>query len=279
MTSEKTHVSAPDRTRLLLRTWMPDGQPRAVIVVVHGLGEHGGRYEHVGTRLAESGYLVRCVDLRGFGASDGSRAYVDRFDVYLQDLNSQVRDARASGVPVVVLGHSLGGLIAYAFARSGDMSPPDLLVLSSPALGANVPWAKKLAARVLSRIAPRLSIPNHLKGDQLSRDPEVGVAYFSDPLVYEKTTARLGAEMLGAMGVASAAPGPLKMPTLVMHGSDDTIVPPEMSAPLAGVAGVKRVVFEGFRHESFNEEGGEAALSTLIDGLDERLGEAQETPA
>lgn len=253
-------VTAPDGTRLLLRTWCPGGDPRAAIVLIHGLGEHSGRYEHVGAHLAKAGFTVRAIDLRGFGASDGRRAYVASFDDYLADIEPHVIDLRDLELPVVMIGHSLGGLVALRFVQEARAAV-DLLVLSAPMIDAVIPSRKRTAAAILGALLPRLTLPNDFNGDQFARDPAVGEAYFADPLVVHRTTLGLGAELLATMKAARS--GGVDLPTLVVHGSDDALVPAAVSEPLAALPNVERVVFPGFRHESFNEDGGIEALQTV----------------
>ncbi len=262
---------APDGTTLLRRKWPATGTGRAAVLLVHGLGEHSGRYGHVGEHLAAHGLTVQALDLRGFGGSQGTRAYVEHFDDYLDDLAGEVRSLREPGVPVVLFGHSLGGLIALSYVGS-DRPRPDLLVLSAPALEANLSGIKKLAARVLGRVAPKLALPNDITGAQLSRDPSVGEAYFADPLVVTATTTRLGAESLGAMAAArDRLVDGIGIPTLVLHGGADTLVPTASSEALGRLEGVERIVFDGFRHECHNEEGGTVMLRVLTEWLDHRI--------
>jgi len=265
-----TRVATTDGVGLLLRSWEPAVEPRAVIVIIHGLGEHSGRYRHVGQGLADRGFRALAIDLRGFGQSDGKRAFVEDFDEYLTDTGVAVEVALDGGLPVVLLGHSLGGLVALRYAQ--EREGPDLLVLSAPALDAAIPVVKRAAAHMLRRILPGFSLPNAITADQLSRDPAVGEAYFADPLVHIKTTAALGGAFLGAMAKARA--GTVPVSTLVIHGEADTLVPPAFSEPLTDHAGVDRVTFPGFRHESFNEQGGVEAISAVADWIDRKLGQA-----
>jgi acylglycerol lipase len=261
---------APDGVELFTRTWAPDGDARSAVVLVHGLAEHGGRYIHVGEALADRGHHVRVTDLRGFGRSEGRRAWVRRWDDYLDDLAGDVEAQREVGAPVVIAGHSLGGLLALSYALS-DRPHPDLLVLSTPALDADLPAAKKAMARVLGAILPRVSVPNGLKGHQLSRDPLVGEEYFADPLVHTRTTLRLGREGLRAGDRARARLADLAIPTLVIHGSHDPIVPPHISRPLERLQVVERVELHEHRHESFNEEGGHEAIDTVASWIEKKV--------
>jgi alpha-beta hydrolase superfamily lysophospholipase len=259
-----------DGLGLFTRHWQASGKARSAVVLVHGIAEHSGRYEHVGSGLAARGHDVRATDLRGFGGSDGRRAGLERWEDYLDDLVGDIVAARAIGVPVVLLGHSLGGLVAASYALS-DRPPPDLLVLSAPAIDAAIPLYKKVAARVLGRIAPHKEIGNGLDGSQLCRDPSVGERYFADPLTYPRTTLGLGRAALLAGERARRELSTLRIPTLVIHGGADSIVPPPISAPLGDLPGVQRVLFPSFRHESFNEDGGAAAIALVGDWIESQV--------
>jgi len=265
--AETTTRTAPDGTELFTRLTTPD-TPRATVVLVHGIAEHGGRYDHVARQYAEAGLAMRVTDLRGFGRSAGTRAFVGAFDDYADDLIDDVAAARSAGLPVILHGHSMGGLIALRYALS-NRPAPDLMVVSGPALGAGVPAVKRGAAHVLSRLAPRFSQPNKLNGEQLAHDPSVGEAYFADELVHARTTARLGSELFKAMKSTAASLPSLDVPTLVLHGAADTIVPPASSAPLGELPGVERVLMPDLRHEVHNE--GPEAIDTAIGWIEERL--------
>jgi alpha-beta hydrolase superfamily lysophospholipase len=270
VTAFTSRRQAGDGTSLLTREWTAAGNARSAIVLVHGLAEHSGRYEHVGRGLAARGHRVRATDLRGFGESGGRRAWVDGWEDYLDDLSDDITAARQLGLPVVLLGHSLGGLIATSYAIS-DRPGPDLLVLSSPAIDADLPAYKKFMARILGVVIPTASIDNGLKGGQLSRDPLVGEAYFADPLVHTRTTLRLGREALLAGENARSRLSELDIPTLVIHGARDPIVPPAISRPLDALDLVHRVELAEHRHECFNEEGGNQAIDTVASWIEERL--------
>ena len=257
-----------DDITLATRHWAV-ADPRAAIVLVHGLAEHTGRYDHVADRFASRGFDVRGTDLRGFGRSGGDRAYVEDFSEYTTDLANDITAARDLGVPVVLLGHSLGGLIAILYATE-DHPQPDLLVLSAPAVDAELPRVKALAAKALGRVLPRLKVSNGLKAEQLSRDPTVGERYFADPLVFPKSTVRLATAFMDAAERARDSLERIAQPTLVVHGGSDTIVEPRFSEPVGRLPGATRVVFNGFRHESFNEEGGTLAATTIADWISDQ---------
>ena len=199
MTSSAATVPARDGTSLNERYWPAVGETRGSVLMVHGLAEHSGRYERTGTILAATGLEVAAFDLRGFGASEGRRAYVSSWDVWLDDVEDRLGAlrARAGGRPVVLLGHSMGGLVCLTYAES-ERSQPDLLVLSSPWLADRQPEWRRTAARILGRLVPTLSVANGFDGSTLSRDPAVGAEYRVDPLAHHRTTVGLGREVLAA---------------------------------------------------------------------------------
>jgi acylglycerol lipase len=276
-TSETATVPARDGTELLVRHWAATGEPWASILIVHGLAEHSGRYEHVGRQLAAAGLEVDAYDQRGFGGSAGLRAYLDRWSQNHDDLEQRLAAVRsaAGGRPVVLFGHSLGGLIAVGYVLAEPARPlPDLLVLSAPALESTIPPWKRLMARVLGTLAPRLEIKNALDGSILSRDPSVGERYLADPLNHHATTTRYGALAIAEQARVRRALSRLSIPTLVYHGEDDHLVPTVASAPLAGVPGVVRRTWPGLRHESHNEPDGPAVIADVIAWLRETVGSA-----
>ncbi len=245
-------LEAVDGTVLFTRRWRAN-PPRAVVLIVHGLGEHSGRYGHVGGFFADRGLETVAFDLRGHGRSGGSRVDIDDFTTYLQDL-AKVIDTEVvpMDLPWVLYGHSMGGLIG-ALHLEGTERQPTAAVLSAPALDADVPPPLKIAAEVFGRVAPGLRFPNSINGEQLSRDPRVGEAYFADPLVETKTTARFGRGLFAAQRRAREAIDAIALPTLVVHGAEDELVPPSASAPLAAVEGIERKLLPGLRHEVHNE--------------------------
>ncbi|MEO8228688.1 MAG: lysophospholipase [Chloroflexota bacterium] len=266
MTSTIATVPARDGVSLGERTWPAVGDSRGSVLIVHGLAEHSGRYERTATILAATGLDVAAFDLRGFGASSGRRAYVSSWEVWLNDVEDRLTAsrARAGGRPVILLGHSMGGLVCLSYAESGR-SQPDLLVLSSPWLADGLPEWRRAAARVLGRLVPTLSVPNGFDGTTLSRDPTVGEAYRVDPLAHHRTTVGLGRAVLAAQERAVAELDRLRVPTLVTHGAADPLVPVASSAVLAALPGVDRKVYPGLRHETLNEpEGPQVAADIAV---------------
>ena len=261
----------------LQRRWRPaepypgSGEsPRSAVVLVHGIGEHSGRYDNVGRHLAGQGHDVLAFDNRGFGQSGGRRGHVESFDDYLDDVEDLVIERRQLGAPVVLIGHSLGGLIAASYVAR-HRPPPDLLVLSSPALAADVPRWHRLAAPLLSRVAPRLFVKSDIDGALLSSLPAVQIAYRDDPLRVRGATARLGKETFDVMAETTAAIDRLTIPCYVLHGVDDALVPIAASEPLAALSNVTYRRWAGLRHECFNEAEQGEVLSELANWLDGAL--------
>lgn len=263
------------RTRdgLDLRTygWPPAaGTGRAHLLLVHGLAEHAGRYPRVTSQLPGAGIAIHSYDQRGFGRSGGHRAYVDRWSQYHDDVEDRLSDVRvaADGLPVVLYGHSMGGLIALGYVLADPPRPlPDLLVLSAPAIDAAVPAWKRRLAPVLGATVPRFAVANRIPKGALSSDPAVEAAYHADPLNAHGTTAHLGAELLREQGRVKEAlrrGGPLPVTTYVLHGADDPIVPESATRSLEGRANVTRRVYRGLHHETHNEPSGAAVIDDTI---------------
>jgi acylglycerol lipase len=255
-------IAARDGKSLALRHWPATGAPRASLLIIHGLGEHGGRYERAAGIFARAALDTWALDLRGFGASGGRRAYVERMDVWLDDLADRLAALRDLGPPVVLLGHSVGGLVCLRYAES-DQPQPDLLVLSAPAVAGNVPAWKQVLARALGAVAPTVAVKNAIDGSVLSRDPAVGADYLADPLNVHSTTTRLGAVLFGAQGPAIADRARIRVPTLVIHGGADHLVPTASSEVFGGLPGVERWVYSGLAHETFNEPEGPQVVADV----------------
>jgi alpha-beta hydrolase superfamily lysophospholipase len=271
--AEVQHVAARDGTPLAVRHWpVPSGEPWATLMLVHGLAEHSGRYEHVGAQLAEAGIDAYALDLRGFGASGGPRASVERWSQLHDDVEERVVAIRAMapGRPMVLFGHSLGGLISLGYVLDGR-ARPDLLVLSAPAVGAKIPRSQRILIGVLSRIAPGVLLPNRVDVDDLSSNPEVRGRYLSDPLNQHKSTVRFARAGLAEQRRVAASLHRLSIQTLVIHGGDDRLVPPAASVPLEDLPGVTRRVYPGLRHELHNEPDGRRVVNDVIAWIRERV--------
>jgi len=259
----------PDFGTELIRDWAPTGPATAHIVLVHGIAEHCGRYERTGQLLADAGFHVRGFDLVGAGGSGGRRWDIDDWSKYHDQVQTHVEWARAQGGSVVLMGHSLGGAIALGYLLS-DRPRPDLGVLSAPALVGGAPWQRAVAP-MLAKVAPKAAIPNRVVGEHLSRDPNVAEAYFADPLVVTKSTARFGANAFAELDRLNAELGSLDVPTLVIHGGEDVLVPTESSEELGEVECVERKVYEGLRHETLNEPEGPEVVADIVAWINDKL--------
>jgi acylglycerol lipase len=270
--SQVDHVAARDGTLLRIRHWpVPTGEPWASMLLIHGLAEHSGRYEHVGAQLAKAGIDAYAFDLRGFGGSGGQRASIDRWSQLHDDLEERLVAVRAVAPdrPLVLYGHSLGGLIALGYVLDGR-ARPDLLVLSAPAIKATVPAWQRLMVGSLRRVAPGMLVANRLEGEVLSRDPAVAVMYFADPLNQHKSTVRFAHAAFAEQRRVSAALDRLSMQTLVVHGGSDRLVPTATSEALEGRPSVTRQVYPELRHECHNEPEGPQVIADIIGWVRER---------
>lgn len=269
MSSTTTQVTSRAGIGQWQRRWAAD-VPRASVLLVHGIGEHSGRYEHVGDALAAQGFDTLAFDLRGHGESGGRRGHVDRFDDFLDDVEELLAARSELGVPVVLFGHSLGGLIAANYVVRGRPAP-DLLVLSAPALQAEVPAWQRAMATALGRVVPKLAVPNSFDGSLLSRDEVVANTYRDDPLRVKVATTRLGVEMFAAMAATYDAVQTITIPTYVLHGSADNLIKTTATEPFVGMDNAERVVHDGLRHECLNEPEQQAVIDGITTWLDGQL--------
>ena len=270
--SEVKRETSRTGVQLATREWLPADTARAGILIIHGLAEHSGRYEHVGAAWAARGFAVNAYDQRGHGESGGDRMHVDGWDILLDDVEDRLSALSFEvKAPVIMYGHSVGGLVALDYCLTRSEVLPDLLVLSSPAIQSTIAKWKQVLAPILARVAPKAALPLDLEGHRLSRDPAVGEAYFSDPLVETKATARFGAEALTAQKRVEQRMNSLHIRTLVIAGGDDEIVPPHSSHSLGELAGVDRKLYPNLRHELHNEPEGPEVIAEIADWIDANL--------
>jgi len=254
----------------------PDSPPRGRVLLVHGLGEHMGRYEALAAQLRGWGFAVRGYDQYGHGQSVGPRGDMKNERSAMADLGCVIDVTRqltlARGKPLIVLGHSMGGLLAGK-AVADALRKVDGLVMSSPALATDMNGFQKILLRLLPRMAPHLGVDNGLKPQFVSRDPQVVQDYLNDPLVHRQISAGL-AEWLVAQGphvLAKAAAW--TTPTLLMYAGQDKLVAPRGSALFAANAPVcvRSKVFEMMYHEIFNDPDKQLVFDCLKDWLDEHF--------
>ena len=269
----ENHTSGGSGVKLYWQAWLPEGEPKAIVFIAHGLAEHSGRYAHVGAALAGRGYAVYAIDHRGHGRSEGQRAQIDSIDQTAADLHAFTATMRNDhpGLPVFLLGHSLGGAIAFAYALRHQNELAGL-ILSAPALVIeNVNPVTIAVGKLLSRVAPGAGVLQ-LDGSAVSRDPEVVRAYDSDPLNFRgKVPARTGAEILGIADTAGARLPEITVPLLVFQGTADRLVSPK-AAPLvhsrASSSDKTMKLFEGAYHETLNEPEKDQVIALVAAWLD-----------
>ncbi|HHS96518.1 MAG TPA: alpha/beta hydrolase [Chloroflexi bacterium] len=265
-----------DGLELYYQRWQPEGQPRGVLAIVHGFGEHSGRYANVVRWLVPKGYAVYAFDLRGHGRSPGQRSYINRWAEYREDVRAFLGLVREQepGRPLFLMGHSMGGLIVLDYALH---YPEGLqgVIASGPALAqTGVSPFLMAVGRFLSRVWPRFTLDTQLDAAAISRDPAVVEAYVNDPLVHSTGTARLGAEMTETMRWVNEHAADLRVPLLILHGGADRLVPPEASRAFferVALEDKTRYEYEGYYHEPHNDVGWERPLADLEAWLEAHL--------
>ncbi len=280
MTSESilSPFTAADGENIAIHDWpLPDVWPDQAIkgtaIIVHGLGEHAFRYVQVAQQLNEAGYHVRAYDQYGHGESGGVRGSIPTEMRLVSDLADVVDDTHRNlrpGHRLILLGHSMGGVVVASFIRR-KIRPVDAVILSSPAFDAGLSKFQQFLLSTLPRFAPNLRINNGLKVDKLSRDPIVVQAYLGDHYVHRKVSARLARFIAdeGARAIASAAQW--KTPTLLMYAGADALVSPAGSRAFAAAAPARYVqtqCFEPMYHEIFNDTERESVFSVMQTWLD-----------
>lgn len=266
--------SAGAGARLHVTHWLPDGLPKAVVLLAHGYAEHAGRYQHVARRLTDSGYAVYAIDHWGHGQSDGEGGFVPRFSAFTDGMAELLTlvEVNHGDVPRLLLGHSMGGLISTLFLIERQQAFTGA-ALSGPAIVPGAPPSRFTVwiSRFLSRFFPRLGVLS-LDANGVSRDPAVVAAYLADPLVYTgKIGARLGKEFMDAMAAAQAGAPKIMLPIMFQHGEQDSL------ASLAGsqylfdhVSSADKTlkIYPGLFHEIYNEPEQGAVLDDLIGWFD-----------
>jgi len=267
-----THATA-DGLDLFTRSWTIDA-PRYDVLLVHGLGEHSGRWSEPAEYLNDHGANVYSYDLRGHGQSGGNPGDIERFDQFYDDIAEMaVGTAASTGRPWVLYGHSLGGLQVAGYLINDREPVPNLAVLSAPAMQAmrSIDSVLKVAASVLGTITPGLRLSANVTAEMLSRDPSVGEAYFADEFVQTKVTTRFGKASFSEQSKLKDRLGSITTQTLVIHGADDELVQPASSAGLAASDAVERKVYPGLRHEMHNEPESAQVLGDITDWIDRKL--------
>lgn len=260
------------------QSWLPEDEPRAALLIVHGLAEHSGRYMNVVNRFIPLGYGIYGFDLPGHGRSDGARVYVKRFDDFIAVLRIYVGMVRGwqRDKPVFLMGHSMGALISTIFLLDHQAEFAGA-ILSGPGVRvpAHISRSTVVLAKLLSTLLPRMGVIG-LDPAGVSRDPAVVRAYVGDPLVYTgKTTARLAYEMLKAMHRVPAEASRITLPVLIVQGGADKLVDPDGARMLYNTISSPNKtikIYDGLYHEVFNEPEHDQVLDDVEAWLEAHVG-------
>jgi acylglycerol lipase len=266
-----------DGLAMYSKGWAPDGEPKAVLCLVHGLGEHIGRYDHVGAAFVEAGYALLGFDHRGHGKSGGPRGHAPSAEAYYKDMDAILAEAskRYPSAPRFMYGHSLGGFLSLAYALNRKPAVRGMIV-SSPGLmtALHEQKVKVTLAKILGAIAPTITLPSGLNAEHISRDPQVVKTYVNDPLVHDKTSTGFGRAALQAGEFVFAHAAELPVPILLAYCSEDKIAFPRGSEEFAKLAPAEKVTlkrFDGLYHEPHNEPEKADVLKTYIQWLDGQI--------
>lgn len=269
-----------DGTNINCVDYFPASPAHSSIVFMHGLGEHCGRYTHLADYFCTRGFAVRTYDLRGHGKSSGRRGDIPHQDSLLDDAQQVMHDWQASCPTSVtrqlLLGHSMGGLFAAKFALS-KMCDLHGLILSAPALAIYMNFVERSLLKVLSSVAPSLTLSNGLKTQYLSHDPKVVASYLTDTLVHDRISARLLNSMLTTMHDVFTHASSLDLPTLLLVAGQDKLVDSTGSLRFAQASSethLRLCTYENLYHEIFNELDTKAVFDDVGIWLDELLMQA-----
>jgi alpha-beta hydrolase superfamily lysophospholipase len=270
---EEMNWLSNDALNLFAQSWEPEGEAKGAIALIHGLGEHSGRYRHWVEKLCEAGYAVESFDLRGHGRSEGQRGHTPSFDHYADDVDILINHTRNRFVdkPLFIYGHSLGGLIVlfYLIQRQPDLSGA---VVTNPGLRTALGEQKMkvILARLLGSLMPAGSMSSGLEQEALARDHAVIEAYRNDPLVHDKVSFGFGKQSLAAIDYIFNNADRINLPLLLMHGTADRIAfvsgPEELASRVPDNCTLK--IWEGFFHELHNEPEKDAVFAFLKEWLD-----------
>lgn len=270
MAQNQIEIRTADHLTLRGSDWPPPAGARAAICLIHGIGEHVGRYAHVVAALNQAGFAVVGLDLRGHGRSDGPRGFTPSFDAYLDDMDLLLGEARSRypGAPIVLYGHSLGGLLVlyYPLRRQSKVAA---VVASSPQLrlAFKPPAWKTTMGRLMFNLWPAFNTPSGLEQAALSRDADVVRAYAADPLVHDRVSARLGIGLIDLGQWVLDHASDFSLPLLVYNGSRDRLTSAdacrEFAAKVPGDCTLK--IWEGLYHETHNEPERAEVIAFVVD--------------
>jgi alpha-beta hydrolase superfamily lysophospholipase len=273
----ETEWLTKDGASVFAQGWEPDDQPLANICMIHGLGEHLGRYRHLAQFLTDNRFAYMGIDLRGHGKTPGPRGHIPSFETFMDDIDLLLDQARIRypGLPIFLYGNSLGGTLVlhYCLRRSPDLRG---VIVTSPGLrSALEEQTVKIAfAKIAGTLLPGLSLPTGLDANALSRNPEIARAYLADPLVHDRATLRMAKETLAAIRYIFQHAAEFNYPLLIMHGTGDRLVYARGSqefAELAKTADVTLHLWEGAYHELINEPEQDQVFNKILQWLTTQL--------
>lgn len=262
--------------KLFRQTWEAP-QAKGMVVVVHGMGEHSGRYHRLGTFLREQGFHVWSGDLPGWGQSEGKKGHIDSFDEYVQAVDEWVEEAEHTELPLFLLGHSMGGLVVVRYLETlGQKRKCTGAILSSPCLKikVEVPKWKAGIASWLNRLSPGIRLDSGVKTADVTRDESIQQETDSDPHMYRKVSVRLYHEMNHAIELAWRERDKIRVPLLVLQAGDDRLVDPQATEEFAQtltLADSEYRCYPGLYHEIFNEPEREEVFRDLLQWLEKRI--------
>ena len=280
MKSFESKFEGNNNINFYIRGWDPtNNRPKALITLVHGLGEHTGRYLHVGKSMTDAGYALVGFDLRGHGKSGGARGHFPSLSVIMQDMRqfSKFLVQRYPDIPHFLYGHSLGGLLSLAYALQYPAGLNGVIVTGA-ALRSSLQEQKNKIAMVnlLGSLLPTITVPSGLDATTISRDADVVKKYTNDPLVHDKTSLGLGKTAIKAIELCFAHAREFKPPLLIMHGADDKLTFPSGSEDFAKLASennkdVTLKLWDGLYHEIHNESQKAEVFKVMIEWIEKHL--------
>jgi alpha-beta hydrolase superfamily lysophospholipase len=273
-TQNKTHAESswktPDGAQLYCQEWLPGGEVKAAVVLVHGLGEHSSRYQHVADFLNSAGYAVTAFDLRGHGRSTGVRGDCS-YDQTADDIQHFLdqASARFADLPLFLYGHSLGGALVLYYGLTHNPKLTGIIATSPGLIPAQDPGAKRTIAKIMARLLPSMTMNNDLDVTGLSHIPAVSEKYLADPLVHPKISIRLGNDLL-SKGEWMLQQTSFPVPLLLLQGSEDRLVNPAGARRFAeNVKGATTFhLYPGLYHELHNEAEQREVLQTILDWME-----------
>jgi len=277
MTRVETNWKAKDDLDIYAQVGKPE-QAKAVVCLVHGIGEHSGRYEHVAEAFGKEGYAFLGFDLRGHGRSGGARGHISSIEEVMRDIDAELEQARARfpGLPLILYGHSLGGILVlhYGLKRNPDVKG---VIAASSGLRNSIEQqkAKLMAVKALGTLLPNVALPTGLEAEAISRDAKVVQAYKADPLVHDKMSLGFGKTMLGVVAWTLEHAAEFPLPLLLLHGRQDRLAFPSGSIEVAEALKDKCTLklWDDAHHELHNEPEKEEVFKTMTDWMDARISE------